>query len=84
MTVTTGLEWSGTVLGLLAMGLLARHHRYTGWGFLAFLLSSVSWCVYGFLTQAYGLLVMHAAFVVIGGLDSLRWHLLPPVPELKK
>lgn len=78
------LEWSGAALGLGGAALLAAHHRYSGWGFLAFLFSNLCWIGFALLTGAYGLLVMQLGFMATSVLGFFRWVLLPPVPTTKK
>ena len=58
------IEWAGTVFGVLGAGLLALNLRYSGWGFVAFLLSSLCWIGYGVLTGAQGLIVMQGVFMI--------------------
>lgn len=84
MTAATLFEWSGALLGLCGAALLAAHHRYSGWGFLAFLLSNLCWIVFALFTQSFGLLIMQLGFLFTSGVGLFRWVLLPPVPHSKK
>ncbi|AEC18849.1 hypothetical protein PT7_0309 [Pusillimonas sp. T7-7] len=84
MTITTILEWTGALLGLSGAALLAAHHRYSGWGFLAFLISNLCWIGFAVLTSAFGLLVMQLGFMLTSVLGFFRWVLMPPVPYSRK
>lgn len=84
MITTTVLEWFGALLGLCGASLLASHHRYCGWGFLAFLLSNLCWIGFALLTGAYGLLLMQLGFTLTSVVGFFRWVLIPPVPYSKK
>ncbi len=83
MTIAMILEWTGAFLGLSGAALLATHHRYCGWGFLAFLISNLCWIGYAVLTGAFGLLVMQLGFMLTSAVGFFRWVLLPPVPYSK-
>lgn len=52
------LEWLGCMTGLLGATLLALNNRYSGYGFMAFLVSNGCWVMYGILGGAWGLIVM--------------------------
>ena len=45
------IEWAGCITGLLGASLLAMNNRYSGWGFVLFLLSNVAWIVFGLLSH---------------------------------
>ncbi|TFL14069.1 hypothetical protein CSC67_07840 [Pusillimonas caeni] len=84
MTAATLFEWSGALLGLCGAALLVAHHRYSGWGFLAFLTSNLCWIAYALFTQTFGLLVMQLGFMLTSVVGLFRWVLLPPVSYSKK
>ena len=72
-------EWLGAWLGLVGAALLAANHRYSGWGFLAFLLSNACWITYACLTSAFGLMAMQAGYIAISAIGLCRRLLIPPL-----
>lgn len=84
MTLSQLLEWTGAALGLLGAALLAANHRYSGWGFLAFLLSNACWIAFGLLSHTYGLIAMQIGFSVTSVVGLFRWLLIPPLPHGKR
>lgn len=73
MTVLSVLEWTGATLGIMGALLLALHTTYSGWGFVAFLLSNGSWLAYARLRNASGLFVMQVFFTLISTLGIYTW-----------
>lgn len=84
MSTIQTLEWLGALLGLLGAGLLAANTNFSGWGFLAFLLSNACWIAFGLLTHAYGLIAMQIGFSVTSVVGLFRWLLIPPLPNGKR
>jgi len=56
------IEWIGCATGLCGAALLALNNRYSGWGFVLFLVSNVAWIYFGLLTHATGMVVMQVGF----------------------
>ena len=71
------LQWFGCVFGVMGALLLALNNRYSGWGFVAFLLSNVFWIVYGVITEAPGLIVMQLAFTATSLIGLYKWMWVP-------
>lgn len=67
------LEWSGCIFGLIGAGLLAMNNRFSGWGFVAFLLSNALWIAYGLVMSSPGLVVMQVGFTATSLLGIYRW-----------
>ncbi|MGP1666687.1 MAG: hypothetical protein ACTS5I_12400 [Rhodanobacter sp.] len=84
MTANLGLEWSGALLGLLGVGLLAGSYRTPSWGFLPLLLSNACWIAFALRTHTYGLLAMQIGLSLASALDLFRSILIPPLPTSRK
>jgi len=67
------LEWCGCITGLMGAALLAAHNRYSGWGFVLFLISNVAWIGFGLLTHATGMVVMQLGFTLTSALGVWNW-----------
>jgi drug/metabolite transporter (DMT)-like permease len=73
----TGLEWVGSLLGLLGAYLLATHSRVSRYGWLAFLAANVAMVIFALGIQRYGLLVQQAGFMGTSLLGLRRAGLWP-------
>ncbi len=67
------LEWGGALFGIMGALLLAAKSSYSGWGFVAFLMSNILWMAYGFLKRAPGLTAMQMAFMITSFLGIINW-----------
>lgn len=61
--MTTALEWSGALLGLLGSYLLATHGRWARYGWVAFLAANVAMGSFALATEARGLLLQQLGFM---------------------
>lgn len=68
------LEWSGSLTGLLGAALLASNSRFSGWGFICFLLSNIAWGWFGVMTGTHGILVMQVGFTLTSLVGIWRWR----------
>ena len=66
-------KWAGTVFGVTGASLIALNLPISGWGFLLFLVSSVSWTVAGVMMREHSLILLNAVFTVINVLGIYRW-----------
>ena len=57
------LEWLGACFGIAGAALLSSNIRTSPWGWVLFLVSSISLCLYAALVGAWGLLALNACFV---------------------
>lgn len=73
MTKREFLEWGGSVWGLLGAGLLALNNEYSGWGFVAFLVSNGHWIGFSLLSRIKGLLIMQIGFTITSLIGIWRW-----------
>jgi len=69
----TLIEWAGSLFGIAGALMLALNNRYSGWGFILFLISNVFWVVYGIENGIVSLLVMQAFFTATSLLGIKRW-----------
>jgi hypothetical protein len=71
------LEWFGCVLGIVGAALLALNNRWSGYGFVLFLVSNVVWIAFGVLTGANGLVTMQIAFSGTSLMGIWQWLIKP-------
>ncbi len=69
----TFLKWLGTALAVVGALAIALNIPYSGWGFVAFLVSSVCWSIAGFMMKEPSLVVLQGTFVVINLIGIYRW-----------
>jgi drug/metabolite transporter (DMT)-like permease len=74
------MQWAGCAIGVAGSFVLARNDRYSGWGFVAYLASSVAWLVYGLATDVHALAIQHVVFMGVSGFGVWRWLVRPPMP----
>jgi len=66
-------EWVGCITGLCGASLLAMNNRYSGWGFVLFLVSNVAWVAFGLMSHAIGMVVMQLGFTATSLMGIWRW-----------
>lgn len=61
------LEWFAAVGTIIAAGLVAADmgRRLTGWGFVLFVVVSISWVVSGLLNDAISLVIQNGALLFV-------------------
>lgn len=67
------VEWAGSLTGLTGAGLLALNNAWSGYGFIAFLISNGCWIAYGRMADARGLITMQLGFTVTSLVGIWRW-----------
>lgn len=75
VTALEALKWLGTGFGIAGALTLALNLPLSGWGFVLFLVSSVSWTVAGVRMGDAPLALLHATFMGINLLGIYRWLL---------
>ncbi len=75
MSILRGLKWLGTAAGILGALLVAANIPSSGWGFVLFLVSSLSWSAAGMLMREPSLVALNVTFVAINILGIVRWLL---------
>lgn len=71
------LEWIGAAAGATGALLLAMNCRWSGYGFVLFLLSNAGWMAYGLLTQTFGLVFMQFVCTGTSLFGIYRWLVVP-------
>ncbi len=69
----TFLKWLGTALGVVGALVIALNIPISGWGFVAFLISSVSWTIAGVLMKEPSIVILQATFTVVNLIGIYRW-----------
>ena len=69
----SALKWLGTVTGVLGALVLALNIPVSGWGWVLFTISSISWTVAGLVLRDMSLAVLQGAFVFVDLLGVWRW-----------
>lgn len=77
MLLQTVLEWTGAATGIAGAAMVASHSRYSPYGWICFLVSSLCMSCYGLLTEAWGLLLLEVCFVLTNLLGLWRGLIQP-------
>jgi hypothetical protein len=72
----TGAEWAGAFFGVLGALLVALQVRASGFGFLAYAMSSVCFMAFAIAGRHWGILAMNCIFLVLALLGFYRWLLV--------
>jgi hypothetical protein len=75
MSSINGVAWFGSIIGLLGSLLFALNNDFSGWGFVAFLVSNTAWLFYGVQTKTWSLCIMQIGFTFTSILGIYRWIL---------
>lgn len=67
------LRWVGTLTGVFGALILALNIPVSGWGWVLFTISSISWTIAGLVLKDMSLVVLQAAFVVVDVIGVWRW-----------
>ncbi|MCK5750815.1 MAG: hypothetical protein KAH44_31650 [Oricola sp.] len=73
--MTDVIQWTATVLAIIAASLIAAHlgQKVTGWAFVVFTVSSVLWVWFGAAENDHGLLVQNLVLTGINLLGIYRY-----------
>lgn len=77
LTVSTLVEWSGTLLGMAGAGLLSANCKLSRFGWVLFLISNVFWIVFGIMCGHEGFTVQQVFFMGTSSIGIFRWIVLP-------
>lgn len=69
------LKWFGTACALAGAGLVAANIPLSGWGFVLFLASSLSWLIASAVTRDGAQAAMQLGFTAVNLLGIWRWLL---------
>lgn len=70
-------EWVGCYTGLMGAALLAFNFRYSGFGWIFFLISNFAWVGFALMTETTGLEFQHYGFMATSLLGMYRWLFKP-------
>ena len=71
------LEWIGAIGGAAGALLLAFNNRWSGYGFVLFLVSNAAWMTYGVKTNTLGMVTMQIVCTGTSLLGIWRWLVKP-------
>lgn len=66
-----GIDWLATVCGLTGVYLLGNKNKF---GFLAFMLASLSWITFGILTNSVAVIIGSSIFFLMHLRGWLSWR----------
>ncbi|MFV2056437.1 MAG: hypothetical protein ACC707_08205 [Thiohalomonadales bacterium] len=67
------LKWIGTITGIAGASLLAANVDISGYGFILFVVSAISWIIAGWTMKEMSLVFLNIAFLIINGFGIYRW-----------
>ena len=67
------LKWIGSGMGIPGALVIALNLPFSGWGFVLFLVSSVSWTVAGVIMRENSLALLNGVFTAVNLLGIYRW-----------
>ncbi|MEQ1527347.1 MAG: hypothetical protein ABL911_11465 [Gallionella sp.] len=67
------IDWIGCATGLLGAALLSMNNRYSGWGFVFFLVSNFAWMTFGLITHASSMVLMQIGFTGTSLIGVWKW-----------
>ncbi len=76
-TVLSLLEWGGCASGVLGSLLLALKNRFSGFGFVLFVVSNLCWATFALATGTNGLLLQQFFFTATSVIGIWQWLVLP-------
>ena len=71
--MATIMEWSGSGAGVQGAIMLALNESFSGFGWIAFLVSNVAWIVYGRLMRIHSIVLMQLVFTATSLVGIYRW-----------
>jgi len=77
MLLQTVLEWTGAATGITGAAMVASHSRYSPYGWICFLISSMCMSCFAVITQAWGLMLLEACFFLTNLLGLWRGLVAP-------
>jgi hypothetical protein len=73
MDMTSYLKWAGSSAGIVGAFIVAANIGLSGWGFVVFLLGSLSWVIAGFKMEEPSIWLLNMAFTTANLLGIWRW-----------
>ena len=68
----TALKWTGTGTGIAGAIWVALNITTSGWGFVLFAVSAISWAAAGWLMREPSLITLNSVFLVVNILGIFR------------
>lgn len=75
------LEWVGAGFGIAGTLLLARKSVHARWAWPLYLVSNGCWIAFGYITGAYGMVVMNLVFTATSIIGIRHWF--RPEPQVE-
>lgn len=69
----SAVKWFGTLTGLAGAAILALNIPISGWGWVLFALSSVSWTAAGLAMRDWSLALLQGGFLIVDLVGIWRW-----------
>lgn len=69
----TPLDWFGAITGIIGAIIVASNLGITWFGYVAFLMSSVTYSYFGWKVKRNGILTMNLFFIIINVIGLIRW-----------
>jgi len=66
-----GIDWFATACGLMAVALLGNKNKF---GFLIFMMASLSWITFGLIVGSYAIVLGSSIFFVMHFRGFLKWR----------
>jgi hypothetical protein len=66
-----GIDWFATACGLMAVALLSNKNKF---GFLVFMMASLSWITFGIYVGSYAIVTGSSIFFVMHLRGFLKWR----------
>ncbi len=66
-----GIDWFATACGLTAVALLGNKNKF---GFLVFMMASLSWITFGFYVGSYAIVTGSSIFFIMHLRGFLKWR----------
>lgn len=77
MSISRGLEWTGTFFGIAGAVLIASRVEASSLGWILFAISSITLGLFAYRIQAWGLLLLQLCFCATNALGIWRWLIEP-------
>ena len=69
----TFLKWTGTLTGVTGALILALNLPFSGWGWVLFATSALTWTIAGIAMRELSLVLLQGGFLVVDLLGIYRW-----------
>lgn len=66
-------ELVGCGFGMLGALLISLKSKWSGWGFVLYLVSNIGWIIYGFSIQSMGILIQQSYFTITSLVGVWFW-----------